>query len=113
MTRPLATRILLGLATLLFVSGCALGAAGLHPAINKPPLSRLGILLAMASLPPWMLVVAEQSRQLTESQLRDAHLSGYETCLDQLREFPELRQQLLYRVPSQATRTLNGRKRGL
>lgn len=55
MDRPLVNRVLLGLATALFVSGCAMGVVGLHPAVQKPALSRLGMIVTIASLPPWMV----------------------------------------------------------
>ncbi|MEC3994957.1 hypothetical protein VSR01_16050 [Actinacidiphila sp. DG2A-62] len=109
---PISTRIFLALATLLFVSGCCLGFIGLHPAVQNPALSRLGILLALCSLPPWIAVMAWQNRQLTAEQLRDARLSGYAIAMNQRCEGLGLSPEITIRVPQQRRRKPRTRKRG-
>lgn len=49
MSRPVISRVLFGLASLLFVSGCSLGFIGLPPAVRRPALSALGMMPALAS----------------------------------------------------------------
>jgi hypothetical protein len=112
MERPLATRILLGLATLLFVAGCTMGALGLHPAIQNPTLSRLGMLIAIASLPPWMVATSWRAQKNIYGQLAHEHMAGYQMCLEQLAEDPDFVRQMLARIPRQVSRSPQPRKRG-
>jgi hypothetical protein len=85
---PLDTRALTGLASILFASGCALGAAALHPAVNDSPLGselgRAAVLLAVASLPAWIASSMRRAAEATEGQLTDAHLAGYRLALQHL-----------------------------
>jgi hypothetical protein len=113
MSRLVTSRILLGLATLLFASGCSLDFVGLHPAVRKPGLSRFGTLLALSSLPPWMTAMQWQNRQVSDAQLRDARLSGYETAMNQLHDYPDAHPGVSVRVPRQGRPTGDTRKSGL
>jgi hypothetical protein len=81
---PLGTRALTGLAATVFTAGCILGAVGLPPAVDSPALFRLGALLAVASIPAWIAVSTKASARLTDDQLSDAHMAGYQQCLDHL-----------------------------
>lgn len=110
MDRPLATRVLLGLASILFVAGCSMGAIGLHPAVQKPSLSRLGILIAIASMPPWMVATSWRAQKRIHGHLANEHMAGYQMCLDQLAKDPDFVRQMLAHIPQQASRSPQPRK---
>jgi hypothetical protein len=82
----LNNRTLTGLAAVLFVAGCALGAVGLEPDVASPTASRFGILLAVASLPAWIVSSMRRAAEATEFQLTDAHVAGYQLALQHLQE---------------------------
>lgn len=112
MDRPLVTRALLGLASVLFVSGCAMGAIGLCPAIQKPAMSRLGILLSIASTPPWVTATSWRAQHNIDGKLADEHMVGYQMCLEQLAEDPDFLRQVIARIPQQVNRHSQTPKRG-
>lgn len=112
MEHPLATRVLLGLATALFLTGCAMGVIGLHPAVQKPAVSRLGMLMAVASVPPWMVVTSWRAQRNIHGQLTHQHMAGYQMCLEQLAEDPEFVRQLIARIPRQRQGSPQARERG-
>lgn len=112
MDRPLATRVLLGLATALFVTGCAMGVIGLHPAVQRPAMSRLGMLMAVASLPPWMLATSWRAQQSINGLRTNEHAIGYQMCLEQLAEDPEFVRQLIARIPRQRQGSAQAREHG-
>lgn len=80
----MGTRALTGLAAAVFTAGCALGAIGLHPAVHNPAVSRLGLLLAVATTPAWVAASTTAAARLTDNQLADAHMAGYQQCLAHL-----------------------------
>ena len=112
MDRPLVTRALLGLATALFVSGCAMGAIGLYPAIQKPAMSHLGILLSIASMPPWVTATSRRAQHNIDGKLAGEHMAGYQMCLEQLAEDPDFVRQMVARIPRQVSRSPQTRKSG-
>ncbi|WP_329177776.1 hypothetical protein [Streptomyces sp. NBC_01477] len=65
--------------------GFALGIVGLSPAVDSPRISRLGMVLAVATIPLWIAAATRRNARLTEDQIADAHMAGYQHCLTHLR----------------------------
>jgi hypothetical protein len=111
MDRTWATRILLGLAAALFTTGCALGAVGMHPAVQRTGLARLGFFMAIASQPMWMTVTSWRAQDNLCGKVSDERLAGYQMCVEQLAEDPEYMRQLIVHVPRQTARSPQPGKR--
>jgi hypothetical protein len=73
----LRTHMLIGLAIASLVSGVGLTLAGLHPEIDSPRLSRLGLLVVLVSIPLWNAVMLRRARHLSDDQLNDTFQAGY------------------------------------
>lgn len=80
------TRTLEALATTLFGLGLAVGVAGFHPSVNSPTITRIGVVIALTSLPPWITVATRRAGQLSQDQVADAHLAGYQQALAHMEE---------------------------
>jgi hypothetical protein len=75
----------LGIAIGLFGTGAGLAAAGLWPDIDSPPLSRLGLLVMLASTPAWVDSAVRRASLLNDDQLDHTFRAGYELCSEQFR----------------------------
>lgn len=89
MEDALDTRTLKGLTATVFTAGCAIAAITLLPAVDRPTVSRAGILLAIAMLPTWTAVNIRQARDTVDDQIADAHVAGYQLALKHMTEATE------------------------
>jgi hypothetical protein len=67
------TYIMVGLAIASLASGAGLALAGLYPDVDNPPLSRLGLVIAIVSIPIWNAVLL----RVRAEQLDDTFQAGY------------------------------------
>jgi hypothetical protein len=81
----LHTRFLTGLAAALLAVGCAVGVAGLHPAVANPAISRTGLLLILCSVPAWIVSEMRRAIWVSAEALADAHTAGYHLAVADLR----------------------------
>ena len=73
-------RNLPALALALFSAGVALGFAGIRD--EGDSLTRAGILIGLAALPPFVVWQSQRAHQNTADQLADAHTAGYRLALE-------------------------------
>jgi hypothetical protein len=86
MEDPLQTRALTGLATVLFTLGLAIGVVGFHPSVHSPTITRIGVVVALTSLPPWITVATRRAGQLSQEQMADAHLAGWQQAMEHIEQ---------------------------
>lgn len=78
------TRTLCGLAIAQLATGTGLALTGLYPDIDRPALSRLGLLLVLCSIPPWNALLLRRARLVSDDQLADTFDAGYRLCVTHL-----------------------------
>ncbi|MFJ1581801.1 hypothetical protein ACIOC1_00490 [Streptomyces sp. NPDC088197] len=52
--------------------------------MNSPTVTRIGVVVALTSLPPWIVVATRRAGQLSQDQVADAHLAGYQQAMEHM-----------------------------
>jgi hypothetical protein len=71
------TPILTGLSITLLTAGISLGAIGLHPALPGSLIMRCGVILCMASIPPWHAACSRRAADRVNQHDADTYNAGY------------------------------------
>jgi hypothetical protein len=79
------TRYLTGLSITLLTAGITFGALGLHPAMPGS-LMRCGIILCMASIPPWHAACSRRAADRVNQHDTDTYNAGYLDALTAVRQ---------------------------